>query len=264
MIWLNGRLMDPAEACIDPADRGLLLGDGVFETVRVSAGRPMHLPRHFARMRAGAGVLGFPLPWTDAEIEAGVAGTLRGSCLADAALRLTLTRGPAPRGLLPPGPAQPTLLIAAHAHAPDRSAVQAVVARCTRRNEHSPLSRIKSLNYLDSILARREALSRGADEALLLNTAGRVAEACAANLFAVLDKAVWTPPVADGALPGIARALILEAGLAAERSLSEADLLGCASAFVANSLGLRALSAIDGRSLALADTAAIEAVLDSR
>ena len=261
MIWLDGRLLEPARARIDPADRGLLLGDGVFETVRVLAGRPMHLPRHLARMHDGAGVLGFAVPWTDAEIEAGVEAVLGGSPASDAVLRLTLTRGPARRGLLPPGPDRPTLLIAAQEYAPDHTAVHAIVASCTRRNEHSPLSRIKSLNYLDSILARREAASRGAGEALLLNTAGRVAEACAGNLFVVLDRAVWTPPVEDGALPGIARALILEAGLARERSLGVDDLRACGSAFVTNSLGLRDVGAIDDRLLAMADTSSIQAVL---
>ena len=248
MIWLNGQALDAAEARIDPADRGLLLGDGVFETVRILAGRPMHLHRHLARMRAGAAVLGFACPWTDAEIEAGIAGVLCGSC-QDAAARLTLTRGPAPRGLLPSGPARPTLLIAAHAHAADVSPVHAIVARCTRRNEHSPLSRIKSLNYLDSILVRQEAVSRGAGEALLLNTQGRFAEASAGNVFVVLDGSVCTPPVADGALPGIARALILEAGLAVERSLGPGDVLACEAAFVTSSLGVRPLASVDGSAL---------------
>lgn len=249
VIWLDGRLLPAADARIDPADRGLLLGDGVFETVHVLAGQPMHLKRHLARLHAGAGVLGFACPWSDKEILSAILAVLESAPSPEAALRLTLTRGPAARGLLPMEPARPTLLIAAHAHTPDHTPVRAIIAGCTRRNENSPLSRIKSLNYLDSILARQEALSRGAGEALLLNTQGRVAEACAGTLFIELGGRILTPPVEDGALPGIARALILEAGRAQEAHLTPEDLAACDAAFITSSLGARPLSAIDEREL---------------
>ena len=246
MIWLNGRLQDAGQARIDPADRGLLLGDGVFETVRALARQPLHLARHLARMRDGAAVLSLALPWSDEAVAAGVAAVLDAAPHADAALRLTLTRGPAPRGLLPPGGARPTLLIAAGTLPPALPPAHAIVARSTRRNEHSPLSRIKSLNYLDSILARQEAARCGGDEAILLNTAGFVAEASAGSLFVRLDGAWLTPPVADGALPGIARALVLESGCAAR----EVDFVGrpqhrAQAAAITSSLGARALARID-------------------
>ena len=246
MIWLNGRLQHPAQARIDPADRGLLLGDGVFETVRALARRPLHLPRHLARMRRGAAVLELALPWTDEAVGAGIAAVLDAGQHDDAVVRLTLTRGPAPRGLLPASQARPTLLVAASTLPAALPPACAIVARCTRRNEHSPLSGIKSLNYLDSILARQEAARAGADEAILLNTAGFVAEASAGNLFVRLGDAWLTPPVADGALPGIARALILEAGVATERRITSEDLSRAHAAVVSSSLGLRALASIDG------------------
>ncbi len=249
--WLNGARLAAADARIDPADRGLLLGDGVFETLRVEAGRPWHLALHLARLRAGAAVLGFAPPaCLDAAGEAAreVAGHLPW-----AALRITLTRGPAPRGVLPPGDPTPTLLITAAPMPAPAGPGRAILATATRRNEHSPLSRIKSLNYLDSVLARQEAASSGADEAVLLNTAGRIAEASAGNLFARFGADWVTPPISEGALPGIARGLILGAGLARDAPIEPDQLARASAAFTSSSLGLRALSCIGDAALGLPD-----------
>ena len=120
------------------------------------------------------------------------------------------------------------------------------MATVTRRNEHSPLSRIKSTNYLDAILAREEARRRNADEALLLNTAGKLAEATAANLFIVRGGQVMTPPLGDGALEGTMRSEIIAQTGAAECSLPVADLLSADEAFLSNSLGLQAVASVDG------------------
>ena len=248
MLWLNGHLLPTAEARIDPTDRGLLLGDGVFETLRNTS----HLARHLARLRGSATVLGIALPWTDAEIAHAAEAVWAGQL---AVLRITLTRGPAPRGLLAPPGTPPTLLITAASLPPPLQPARAIIARTTRRNEHSPLARIKSLNYLDSILARQEAAAAGADEAILLNTADQVAEASAANLF-VRHAGIWTtPPVTDGALPGIARALLLESGFATEASLSPERLLAAEAAFLSTSLALRDLASVDAQSLEVTDAA---------
>jgi branched-chain amino acid aminotransferase len=252
-VWLNGARLAVADARIHPADRGLLLGDGVFETLRVEAGRPWHLALHLARLRAGAAVLGFGAPaCVDAVGEAAreVAGHLPW-----AALRITLTRGPAPRGVLPPGDPEPTLLMTAAALGPQAGPARAILATVTRRNEHSPLSRIKSLNYLDSILARQEAAGLGADEAILLNTAGRIAEASAGNLFVRFGADWVTPPVAEGALPGVARGLILGAGLAREMRVERGDLAGASAAFTSSSLGLRVLSCVGDVALVVPEMA---------
>ncbi len=249
LIWLNGALHHPAHARIDPADRGLLLGDGVYETLRAAAHRAWHAPRHLARLRGGAAMLGIAVPWNEAAILAGIDAVLGAAADGDHALRLTLTRGPAPRGLLPAPGGQATLLIAASALPPAAPPAHVIVAACTRRNEHSPLSRIKSTNTLDSILARQEAAARGADDAILLNTAGHVAETSAGTLFALIEGRLVTPPVEDGALPGIARALILQAGLAVERRLTQSDLKAADAAFITSSLGVRPIQSIDGRIL---------------
>jgi branched-chain amino acid aminotransferase len=248
-LWLNGRLLPAGQALIDPTDRGLLLGDGVFETIRVVDGEPMHLAQHLARMRCGAAVLGIPVGWDDAALAEAVADIAKAAVLSQAVARLTLTRGPAPRGVLPPAAPNPTLMISASAVPPPAPPAHAIIAATTRRNALSPLSRIKSTNCLDSILARREAMARGADEAILLDTAGHLAEATAANLFLVIGDRVLTPPIEDGALPGITRARLLAAGLAEEERLKPKDCARAVAAFLTNSLGLRALARIEDREL---------------
>ncbi|PWC83052.1 2-keto-4-methylthiobutyrate aminotransferase [Azospirillum sp. TSH100] len=246
-IWLNGRLMSPAEARIDPADRGFTLGDGLFETIRIKDGKPCHLPRHLDRLTAGVALLRLPLPYGAVELAGAMAALIGATGVADGVLRLTLSRGTGARGVLPPADARPTVLMTAAPAAHMTSPVAAVIARSTRRNEHSPLSRLKSLNYLDSILARQEAAERGADEALLLNTAGRLAETSVATLFLSLGGRLLTPPVADGALPGVRRALILERHGAEEAPLTPDDLARADEAILTNSLGLRPLVAVDGQ-----------------
>lgn len=261
MIWLNGALVAPSAARIDPADRGLLLGDGVFETVRATGGQPAHLARHLARLRHGAAVLAIPFPWTNSVLTAALQSVLGAAPHPDAALRITLTRGPAARGLLAPPGTPPTLLITAAPLPAPATPACAIIASVTRRNEHSPLSRIKSLSYLDSILARQEARANRADDAILLNTQGRIAEASAANIFIATGGCVLTPPIAEGALPGIARALLLEADLAREHALTIADMRGAQSAFTTNSLGVRALSHVDGIALKAPHAAMMQKIL---
>jgi branched-chain amino acid aminotransferase len=257
MIFLNGRILPRGEASLDPRDRGFLLGDGLFETLSCHAGQAVWMDEHLARLEAGAGVLGIPLPIPIDEIRLGARRVLEANGLnkADAALRITLSRGPGPRGLLPPENPEPTLMITAAALQRRPLAPASAIIATTRRNEHSPLANLKTLNYLDSVLARHEAAERGADEALLLNTAGRLASASAANLFLVRDGRLLTPPAAEGILPGITRALVLEIagdlGIeAAETPLGREDLCSAQEAFVTNSLiELRPLVRVEDRAI---------------
>ncbi len=115
LIHLNGALVSAAEARVDPADRGLALGDGLFETIRVRDGRPLRLAAHCARLRAGADVLDLPVPVSDEALGRALEETLKANAVTDGVLRLTLTRGPGPRGLLPPPQPRPTVLITAAA-----------------------------------------------------------------------------------------------------------------------------------------------------
>jgi branched-chain amino acid aminotransferase len=249
MLWLNGRLVSPAAARIDPADRGFTLGDGLFETIRIAAGRSAHLRRHLHRLHAGLQVLRISVAYADDVMAQAFASLLEANKLDNGSARVTVTRGPATRGVAPPARPNPTVLIAAHPPGPVGSAVDAIVCTTTTRNQFSPLSRIKSLNYLDAILARAEAAQRGVGDALLLNTEGRLAEATAANVFALLDGRLVTPPVTDGALPGIARALLIERSSATEASLRTEHLFEADAVFLTNSLGLRPVATLDGRPL---------------
>jgi branched-chain amino acid aminotransferase len=249
-LWLNGALLDAEAARIDPFDRGLTLGDGLFETILCRHGHPLWLDRHLARLGAAAQFLGIPLEWAEDDIVTAVAALIAAEQLVDGAIRITLTRGPAPRGLAPPAEPMPTLIMTAAAGLAAPAPVRAIIATVTRRNQASPLSRLKTLNALDNILARREAAERGADDAILVNTADRVAEASAANLFIAAQGVLRTPPLAEGALAGIARALLIEQRGAIETTLTPADLVDADAVFLTNSLGLRPVASIDGIALA--------------
>lgn len=246
IIHLNGRLLALADARIDPTDRGLTLGDGLFETLRARDGGILRLSNHLGRLRAGAAVLGLDVPSSDRELGNHLAETLAANGLGDGVLRLTLTRGPSGRGVLPPRPAAPTLMITASGHDAAPGPASVLIATVTRRNEHSPLARCKCLNFLDNILARQEAEKGGADEALLLNSTGRLAEATAANLFVVIGGELLSPPVADGALPGVMRADVMDRLGGRECPLAPEDLARASEAFLTNSLGIRPLIRVDG------------------
>lgn len=248
-VWLNGVIVSANAARIDPTDRGFTLGDGVFETIRVAAGRPTHLHRHLRRLRAGLSVLKLPLTLTDADLTDAIDRTLLGSGLRSAALRLTVSRGPAPRGVLPATDNDPTVLVAAGPLANTMTPARAIICTVTRRNEMSPLSRIKSLNYLDNILARQEAAVRNADEALLLNTRSHLAEATTANVIVLRDNVLLTPSITDGALPGIMREILIERCGVTEAPLRCPDLLAADAVFLCNSLGLRSLISLDDQPL---------------
>jgi len=254
-VWLNGALVDEARARIDPADRGFLLGDGLFETFLAIGGRVLYGEAHLTRLRQGAVTLGIPLDYDDAALlEACMALLHTNGMTARAALRLTLTRGPGARGLAPPENVRPTVLLTGSQAPPPRRSLN-MITSAAWRHELSPLSRFKTLNYLDNILARREAEARGADEAVMLNTRGYAAGASAANLWVVEGGALITPPVSDGALPGIMRACVFEVagGLnieAQEARLTPKRLAAADEIFLTNSLiGACPVHQFDGRVL---------------
>ncbi|MFM2045042.1 MAG: putative branched-chain-amino-acid aminotransferase [Pseudomonadota bacterium] len=246
LVWLDGALIPAGEARIDPADRGFLLSDGVFETLCHRGDRIHRLAAHLARLRDGCRILGIPLDRTDDALADGLAAVAQapfaqgGGC----SLRLTVTAGVGRRGLLRSPGMRPTVLITAAPLPAPPGPARLIIATVTRRNEHSPLSRVKSLNYLDGILAREEAAARGADDAVLLNTAGRVAEATAANLFLEIDCTWVTPPVSEGALPGTMRAAMIVAWGAVERPVTVADLHRADRIVLTNALGLRDVAGI--------------------
>ena len=153
------------------------------------------------------------------------------------------------RGLWPPSePVCPTLLITVAPLAAFH-AQNVIVCRSTLRNQHSPLSRIKSLNYGDNLLARREAIDRGASDALMLNTSGDLACATVGNVFLRIEGRWITPRLADGALPGLARARLIKGIRATESPLSARSIASADAGFISNSLGCAAIEHLEGRRL---------------
>lgn len=248
-LWLNGKICPVETAQINPTDRGLLLGDGLFETMRAEHGEVPDLPRHYVRLMSGAAILRLHVPISIASLAEVIAELLNANGLTSAVLRLTLTRGPGGRGLLPPSQSQvPTLMLTTALLPPSGPPVR-LITSSIRRDERSPLSAVKSLNYLPAILARLEAADQNADDAVLLNYAGHVAEASAATLFASCDGVWFTPPVKDGALPGICRAKLLDAGKVHERTLTREDIANADAISLGNVLGMKSVLTLDGRSL---------------
>jgi len=250
LVWLNGTIVEGEQAHISLSDRAFTLADGVFETVRTAGARPLWFADHLARLRNGAATLGIPLEHDNARIEAAAVELLERSGQADGAMRVTLTRGPSSRrGLWPPGePVTPTLLITV-APLVAFARQDMVTSRSTRRNEHSPLSRIKSLNYGDNLLARREAADRGGTDALMLNTRDDLACATVGNVFLHIGGRWLTPKLADGVLAGLARARLIQAIGAAEATIPCALIASADAGFVSNSLGCAMIDRIDGRPL---------------
>jgi len=222
ICWLDGKIMPLSEARIPVNDHGLLYGDGVFEGIRFYHGRPFLLAEHIDRLRYSARAIALPCPWTDAELSDAIAKVVSAFDGDTGYLRLIITRGEGPLGIDPRNCRQPRLIVIAAPlqmvdHATRANGVSLIIAATRRLPPDGLDPHIKSLNYLNNILARIEANRAGADEAVMLNRAGRVAEGTADNLFIVRDGVLQTPPVSEGALPGITRALILR--LASEQDI---------------------------------------------
>jgi branched-chain amino acid aminotransferase len=251
VVWLNGSIVDESDARVFVADRGFTLADGIFETIKAVGTTPFWLSEHIERLKAGAVEIGLTIPFSETSICEAIDQLLAGATEdARSAIRLTVTRGAAARGLWPKeaGASQSTCVLTV-ASSPATFPQDFVVCRSTRRNEHSPLSRIKSLGYGDNILARREAIERGADDAIMLNTEGHVACATVGNVFFRIEGNWVTPPRADGILPGLARKRFIAELGAAEPSLSSELIQKSDAGFVCNSLGFTQIKSIDGRDL---------------
>jgi len=248
-VYVNGEVVPREDARVSPFDRGFLYGDGLFETIRAYAGVPFMLDAHLHRMGASAAALGIPMP-ERAELGEAVTRLIELNQIGDAYVRITVTRGPHTGALAPAEPAEPTVLVEArklHPYAPELYENGAtVVVSSLRHDSDSPLRRHKTTNYLLSILAKREARERGADEALLLDAAGHVAEGATSNIFCVRrhggrDSTLLTPPLDMNILPGITRATVLdlarEAGIeTGETRLTLDDFCSADEIFLTNSL----------------------------
>jgi branched-chain amino acid aminotransferase len=242
IVYLNGNFLRISDASISPKDRGLLLGDGIFETILYHNTKLEFLSLHWERFHKSAAYLKIPLAIQFEELETCIYNLIALNNLQakTASIRITLTRGISERGILPPITPSSTLLITANEYKPIDKYFSLIVTKIVR-NECSPTTSIKTTNYIDNILARMEAADKGADDAVILNTKQNIAETSIANLFLVKHGTVYTPPISDGALPGIIRAVILNACMehqipCSEKTITISDLMGGDEIFLTNSL----------------------------
>ncbi len=228
-IFLDGALVDAAEAKISVFDHGLLYGDGVFEGIRLYGGNVFRLDQHLERLEYSAKAILLDLPWSRKELSEAVCQTCRANVLTDAYIRLVVTRGVGDLGLSPWLCKKPSIFIIADKIAlyPAKyySEGLEIVTVPTRRVNPAALSpAIKSLNYLNNILAKIEARQFGALEAIMLNDQGFIAECTGDNIFIVHKGRIITPAAQQGALKGITRDAVFELARRLDIPAEEHDL----------------------------------------
>ena len=257
-IYIDGKLYGESEAKISVFDHGLLYGDGVFEGIRAYNGRVFKLKEHIDRLFCSAHALLLDIPLSRADLCRATVETIRANELKDAYIRLIVTRGVGTLGLNPRSCKQPSVIIIAGKIQVYPAEMYArgmdMVTVPTTRNLHSAVNpAIKSLNYLNNILAKIEANNAGVEEAVMLNSEGYVAEGTADNLFIVKQGKLLTPPLSAGALYGITRATVIElaeqTGLkVSEPNLTRYDLFNADECFVTGTgAEIMPVVKIDGR-----------------
>jgi len=245
IVYLNGVLIPRSEARVSVFDHGFLYGYGLFETMRTYRGKIFLLERHLKRLLGSAETIGLASNLSGIDLGRACQDTLRANGLEDARLRLTVSRGEVDTFPETGISSTPTVLVTAKGYTPLSAGIynrgfKAGVSSL-RRCRQSLISRIKSANYLISVLARMEAEAYGLDEALLLNESGFIAEGSISNIFFATSSSLVTPPLESGILPGITREVVIEMadtlGInVAERDVRLADLGQFDEAFLTNSV----------------------------
>ncbi len=214
-IYINGELVGEEEAKVSVFDHGLLYGDGVFEGIRCYNGRVFAMEEHVDRLYDSAKAIALTIPMAREEMASAVAWTCRANGLKDGYVRLLVTRGVGTLGLNPYLCEKPQIIIIAaqiQLYPPElyQNGLSIVTVGTMRNLPEALNPRIKSLNYLNNILAKIEAINAGCMEAVMLNAQGSVAEATGDNIFALRGNVLRTPPVTEGALEGITRNVVME------------------------------------------------------
>ena len=252
VLWLDGQLVRADEAGVSPFDHGLLVGDGVFETLRVYDGVPFAWTRHHQRLVRSAGGLGLTAPGSQ-ELRAAVDDVLAANDLTEGRVRLTITGGPSPLGS-ERGDGPPTVIVMS-APATTWPATVDVVIVPWSRNERGAVAGLKTTSYAENVRALAYAREHDAGEAIFLNTRGEVCEATGSNVFVIRNGVALTPPPDAGCLLGVTRALVLE--LCAEHgtpveeaALGPSALADADEAFLTSSTReVQSIGRVDGRAL---------------
>ncbi len=258
LVFVDGQIISADEARVAVDDRAFLYGDGLFETVRVYSSLCFRLEAHIDRLYASCDALAIEPPMSADMLAVSARQLVDANSVHDGVLRLRISRGRGAGPRIPDG-ARPSVMITASSGGLYPAGIYErglrLVTASFPRNERSPLARHKTHNYLESVLARREAVAVGADEAMMLNTCGRVAECAAANIFIVTGGTVVTPPVSEGPLPGVARAEVIrlcgeEDMDLCERPVEASEVASCDEAFVTNSvIEICSVAEIDGQAV---------------
>lgn len=274
-VSIDGQLVSEGGATISVLDHGLLYGDGLFEGIRVRAGRIFRLDQHLTRLELGARYLGLELPFDREGRAKIVRDTVSAFAQKEAYVRLLVTRGEGPLGVDPTTCKKPTVVcivaeIGLYTAEQRAQGLSMITSSYRRPSPDVQDVAVKTLNYLGSALAKQEARRQGADEALLLNQQGRVAEASVANVFVVHGRTLSTPPALDGCLEGINRGAVLslarDSGFSvSERSLGRRDLLAADEVFLTGSgAGVVGVRSLDGRAIGHGRTGEVTLELERR
>jgi branched-chain amino acid aminotransferase len=260
-IFLNGQFVERGEAKISIFDHGLLYGDGVFEGIRSYNRRVFRLGRHIDRLYEGSGIIGLKIPMEKSELETRIIETLKINDLRDAYVRAVVTRGEGDLGLDPRKCKNPTVFIIAdkiklYPEELYAKGMPITIAK-TRRNHPSSMDpRIKSLNYLNNIMARIEAIAAGVEEALMLSVDGDVVECTGDNIFLVKGGKLMTPPPEMGALRGVTQEAVIELaaamGIDAEyRKMAPGDIFSADECFLTGTAAeVIPVVGVDGKKIA--------------
>ncbi len=228
IIYLNGSLVPRFEARVSVFDHGFLYGYGLFETMRAYHGKIFLLERHITRLLGSAEIIGLSVSLTDIDLGQACRDTLKANGLEDARIRLTITNGESDAFPWSSFSSKPTMVVTARPYTPLPAEKYEqgfkVGVASVRRCRQSSISRVKSTNYLVSVLARREAAEYGLDEALLLNDDGYIAEGGGSNVFFVKASGLVTPSLESGILPGITREVVMETAASLDISVEEGDV----------------------------------------
>jgi aminodeoxychorismate lyase len=258
IVFLDGAFVPEEQALISVFDRSFLYGDGLFESIRVYNGRPFRWRQHLERLRLGGEFLKIRVPYPSKELTRFAGELIRQNEMREAILRLTLSRGVGVRGYSPKGADHPLLVMTLHPVPqidPERALHYRLITASFRVPADDRLANHKTCNKLPQILARAEAEASGADEAILLNTEGEVAEAASSNLFWEGKNTVYTTPLASGILAGVTRELVIELCEAVripcrERRITLPELQSAEGVFLTTStLEIVAVDGINGKSI---------------
>ena len=244
VVWLNGEIVPESAACVSVRDHGLLVGDGVFESVRITAGQAFAVGRHLARLARSAGALGLELP-PAGDLREAVGAVLAATGVVEGRLRITATSGPGGFSSARP-PAGATVVVAAE-EAPPWSPHVAVITVPWPRNERGATAGIKTISYAENVLALQRAHAAGAGEAIFANTRGELCEGTGTNVFLVLDDQLLTPPLSVGCLAGVTRDLALEITEATTETVPLGALAEASEAFLTSTTrNVHPISTVDG------------------